>query len=437
MKMFRKTEDGAIDNLLRAHAARAGGPHPICQEFDPDLANAFIEHRLTASELGRYQQHLSLCASCRKSVVALARMATPDTVFPGAGAETRAGIRESERRLGASLGAIFRPQWAMAAAAIIILAISVPLFLSRKDQGANQQSRDAQIAQTQASKDAEPGDKERQEGAVAGAAAADPAQLMQQAPGAQDKNASKSASSSIEEDERIKEPSAGQASGAAGGVVAKNSPPQTQAVEDKSASPNTDQIAAKDINAGQVPIPDVAAPAPQRPASEGELAKIDPDAAKSVSDDSKEKADASVLRRARPDGNQRAKSEAVVGADEIAPPPASSNVKGRTMKSPPPGGLGIRDNRLTDSARNAGGAISRKVGSKKFWLKDDTWVDKDYNPEKEMPFVTIIRDSDVYKELLAKRQGMKYYLTDFDKSARVIFIYKGTVYKLIPQEGNK
>src|SRR5215208_7427718 len=112
MKMFRKKEDGAIENLLRAHAARAGGPPPLCREFDPDLANAFIEHSLTAGERGRYEQHLSLCASCRKSVVALARMAETDTL-----AEPRRVIEESGPRWRAALGLIFRPQWAMAAAA--------------------------------------------------------------------------------------------------------------------------------------------------------------------------------------------------------------------------------------------------------------------------------------------------------------------------------
>jgi hypothetical protein len=98
------------------------------------------------------------------------------------------------------------------------------------------------------------------------------------------------------------------------------------------------------------------------------------------------------------------------------------------------GGL---NSRLTDSARHRGAAGERKVGGKKFWFKDGTWIDKDYKPDKDMPVVTFIRDSDVYKDHLAKRQGMKAYLTEVSDNERVIFVYKGTVYIIVPQEGSK
>ena len=42
-------------------------------------------------------------------------------------------------------------------------------------------------------------------------------------------------------------------------------------------------------------------------------------------------------------------------------------------------------------------------------------------------------DSDVYRELFSKHSGMRPFLTGFSETARVIFIYKGTVYKLVPQ----
>jgi hypothetical protein len=54
-----------------------------------------------------------------------------------------------------------------------------------------------------------------------------------------------------------------------------------------------------------------------------------------------------------------------------------------------------------------------------------------------MPMVTIFRDSDVYRELFSKHSGMRPFLTGFAETARVIFVYKGMVYKLIPQEGSK
>ena len=79
------------------------------------------------------------------------------------------------------------------------------------------------------------------------------------------------------------------------------------------------------------------------------------------------------------------------------------------------------------------GSPTRKVGGKKFWLSKDTWTDKDYNPNKELPVVTIERDSDIYKELLTKRSGLKLYLMGFGEGERAIFVYKGTVYRLVPQ----
>ena len=75
MKMFRKTEDRTIDNLLRARRSEEIAAEPFCKEFDPDLANMYIEHCLTPAERAGYERHISLCAPCRKATVALARLA--------------------------------------------------------------------------------------------------------------------------------------------------------------------------------------------------------------------------------------------------------------------------------------------------------------------------------------------------------------------------
>ncbi|HEX8185402.1 MAG TPA: hypothetical protein VF747_11640 [Blastocatellia bacterium] len=432
--MFRKTENGVIENLLRAHAARAGGPPLPCREFDPDLANAFIEHSLAASERGRYEQHLSLCASCRKSVVALARMAASDAVFSSE-ARPRGVIWEAEPRWRALLGAMARPQWAMAAAAVIILAVSVPLFLSGRGGTANQtrpeSKPESKVEQSPSNNDA-----------------AAEARTVLQAPGSDVNNgvglmatndeqsrATPKASRAAEYSEKATDqPSAEKASGVVGGAVARLEPPRLQPVEANPAGQNIDHLAAGE--ASQIPSA-AGVPVPQQE-PEDQLAKIDPDKAKSVPAEQSKDTEVSVLQPGRADGGDaRAKRDAVVRPDEIAPPPSapSSRTRGRSNAiTSAPGGL---NSRLTDSARLRGGASERKIGGKKFWLKDNIWVDKDYNPDKEMPVITIIRDSDVYKELLVKRQGMKSFLTEFDEKARVIFIYKGTVYKLIPQEGNK
>src|SRR5262245_61208079 len=79
MKSSAETKDGAIDNLLRAYVSRPSNPHQVCPEFDPDQANAYIERGLTGASRTRYEQHLSECVPCRKSVVALIRMAEAES----------------------------------------------------------------------------------------------------------------------------------------------------------------------------------------------------------------------------------------------------------------------------------------------------------------------------------------------------------------------
>jgi hypothetical protein len=69
---------------------------------------------------------------------------------------------------------------------------------------------------------------------------------------------------------------------------------------------------------------------------------------------------------------------------------------------------------------------------KRFKFLSGVWTDKNYKPDKEMPVVTIIRGSDVYKDLLTKHTGLKPYFTNFAEGDRVTVVYKGTVYKLVP-----
>ena len=66
-------------------------------------------------------------------------------------------------------------------------------------------------------------------------------------------------------------------------------------------------------------------------------------------------------------------------------------------------------------------------------LLDDVWTDRDYDPDKNQPVVNLVRDSNVYKEVLGKQAGLKAYLDAFREGERAIIVYKGKVYKLIPQ----
>jgi len=94
-----------------------------------------------------------------------------------------------------------------------------------------------------------------------------------------------------------------------------------------------------------------------------------------------------------------------------------------------PGGHALRDSDSADAVRPE----ERKFNGKRFLLRDGAWTDKDFDPNKDLPVVIIIRDSNVYKEVLNKRPGLKPFLTGFQPGERAIIVYKGTVYRLIPQ----
>jgi hypothetical protein len=198
---------------------------------------------------------------------------------------------------------------------------------------------------------------------------------------------------------------------------------------DAGAFARTEQVA---------PQPPQAPSTQQQAAGETQLPKIDQERALRLQQQGKDSTQDSLLKQGRADGDQRSdRVSKIRPEDDVAPPaPAAApdGIRNRVLAQP--GASAMRDGRLNESVRTRGTA-ERKVGSKKFWLRGDTWTDKDYSPIKEMPVVTIVRDSDVYRELIAKRAGLKVYLTGFSENDRAILVYKGTVYKLIPQEGNK
>jgi hypothetical protein len=114
-------------------------------------------------------------------------------------------------------------------------------------------------------------------------------------------------------------------------------------------------------------------------------------------------------------------------AEDVAAPPAP-----RASSEADRGRSGFR-RALRDSSAEAVKPEERKVSGKRFLFRDGAWTDKDFDPDKDLPIVTIIRDSNVYSEVLNKRPGLKPFLTGFHASERAIIVYKGTVYKLIPQ----
>lgn len=400
MKLLGKNRDAApdsaIDSLLRGYVSRSSDRQ--CAEFDADLANAYIERNLIAASQARYEQHLSECAPCRKNVVALSRLVEPET-RPVISA--RADSRPAGRRI---FGVTSWARWAIAASAVIVLAISLPLFLRNNGRVAQEVSRVAPESQaadnTQAVNSPEKSlAANTKQPSVSPAESAEPQKPSEKRP--VDAVSANGAAPSQ------------QPTGAAG--VASNAK-----LEAKAEPKPAEQAPGA---AGSQPVSEVAAgQAQQEKRADQDGARQQQPSKDNAVADTKAGADQQDKE------NARAKTLASESAASPPPPPAPGAKAGKMKRSSAIRAL--RDSASAEAVR----PTERKLGNKKFSLKDDTWTDKDFDPDKDLPIVTVIRDSNVYNELLAKQVGLKPYLGGFPPAERAIIVYKGTVYKLIPQQ---
>ncbi|HVF89620.1 MAG TPA: hypothetical protein VNH22_06100 [Blastocatellia bacterium] len=426
--MFSKTEDGEIDCILRAHAGRRGEHGFICREFDPDYASAFVEQSLTPGEQSRYEDHLAACHPCRSSVIALARLADADADRSRAELEPAPALDERARSarggLGAWLGGWLGPvsvrHLVPAAVAFLIVAVSLPLLLLRKDS--------------------------RPETARAGVAT-----TQEQSAGGQTKDGAGLASSKPDEKTEIARAEPAKASEPA----ASNRPqPATEAPAKESdgaaltdqpapaAPPKMEQVASAPIAeetsrdvAGSVQRPSQPSePAPAPEAAETKLARIDETSSLRVPGDSKGSAEMIVVKPGVYSGSQssgRITTGTITPKDAIAPISSSSADAMRR-------GLARGNPEAESRARNSSeaarlrGTATRKIGSKTFWLVKGVWTDKKYNSGREQAEITVVRDSDIYSDLMAKHGGLKVFFTAFPSDERVTVVYKDTVYKLVP-----
>jgi hypothetical protein len=418
MKHFGKSKDGVIDKLLRAYVSRPN-PEQACPEFDPDLANSYVERSLTPGSRAHYEAHLSECGECRKGVAVLVRLYEADN--PASAFSERSKHRPTWFS-GAKqvFGLLSRPQWAIAAAAVIVLAISLPVLLSR-----NESHPGEHVAYV-----IDPVEQPN----VGSPSAIQPALAT---PVASPKPASANSSSSSVAPSKAGEKREGDAlaigssaavptdgvQGGAGGKAEQSQKPEAKGVPQ---SGNEVQVTAQSRAFSQAPAQAGAAPGSQVAKKES-----DQDSRQQQGKDSaQQSADAKQDRAGEPRDKEK-----TARAEEAAAPPApaspSETARGRVGSRRSPAKLALRDSATTESVRPV--EPQKKIGSKRFQLRDNTWTDKDFDPGKDLPVVTIIRDSNVYKEELAKRAGLKPYVEGFAAAERAIIVYKGTVYKLIPQ----
>lgn len=408
-KNRNETPDGAVDSLLRAYVSRSGNRtgNRECSEFDADLANAYIERNLIPASRSRYEQHLSECSACRKNVVALVRLVE---------AETRPVIsaRADRRPAGSPVFGVtswaLRARWAMAAAAVIVLAISLPLLLTRHTGRVTQDG-------FQAAPESQAADNTQAVNSPEQSLAANIKQPSVSSPESQKPSEKRPVDAVAAAGAAPSQ----QPAGAGGDRVASNSKLEAKTEPKPAETPGV---------AGFQPGSEVAAG--QTPQEKRQEKRTDQDASLSARQQQPSKDTAAADTKAGADEQDKEKARAKTQVAESAaavPPPAAPSAKAGKMKRSP-AMRALRDSASTEAVR----PTEKRVGNKRFSLKDDTWTDKDFDPDKDLPIVTVIRDSNVYSELLAKQVGLKPYLGGFPPAERAIIVYRGTVYKLIPQQ---
>jgi hypothetical protein len=439
--------DNAIDRLLRSRVAKDRATMAPCAGFDPDLANAYIERVLDSGETSRYESHLSDCAPCRKAVAVLMRLAEPEAVgkaTAGAGRRARAqAVVASAEGFGLRkiLGAMLRPQWALAAIAVVVLAITLPLVISRQSSKSvqptvNDLATEARQAQALNATRSVAAETSLREGARKSEVVADNRQRSQgQAAAQSDSDDGRLVSNELANSENG---ALSEVDAVAKKEAAKEEQSQDSKAHEQARSAPEPAATSKPPAEAKVPVGGGVGTQPKY--DQPKLARIDEKSAQRLPQNDKETAQVTVLKQAHTDGEAREGKDATIRPEDALPPSPTVGgveIRGRrSLTQPAAPKMAMRDSGPGDSVR-AKPREERKVSNKKFFLRGDVWTDKDYNPLKEMPVVTIVRDSDVYREVMAKHSGLKQYFTNFGERDRAIIVYKGTVYKLIPQDASK
>ncbi|GEM_PF-1255182 len=447
-----KTEEQMTEALLRNYVKQQRPPESLCREFDPDTVNAYLERVLTEPETGRYEFHLAACAFCRQGILTLAQLAeveaplaltaTAQTPAASAVAATSQTVKPAQEeaslmeRLKGWFGGFATPRFALAAVAAIVLAVTIPVVLVSNRQAnksteiAKQQQAELSppLAQEPPVANASPDNESVARTAETPATAANPQSARPAA-----------------ESQRQQQPGTTAASGegqtalAAAPVTQPIEPKQDQdskpaAVADAQARPAEEDRARRENNAAakrQDEVAGTVAPAAPAPAAKKELEKIDSADTMRIQEAGKDKAREKVVKPASPvNGRSTGSSTAAIRAESntapaSGPPPTREPMPNKGVRA-------YRDSREKITER-PNVTLTRKIKDKHFWLLEGVWTDRDYRKEKDLPVVPLIKDSDNYKEVLAKISGLQKYFSAFGSNDKAIVVYKNTVYRLLPQ----
>jgi hypothetical protein len=484
--MVQAPEDKIMDRLLKAQIRRAGVTR-TCAEFDADLATAYLERGLNPVERGRYEHHLIDCHICRGMVSRLALLDESSITAPYSQLATATSAARSTAdsaplgwlaRLQAALSA---PQWALAVAAVMVVAISIPVLFLRTKGLSRMSARTSAgapnaLAPSQSSladgisKDAESGtndsravgaaeqrgsgsDEERNRSAAekSGAGTTNSDASSASSPAATGAERRLASAEEPKESEAPAQPAAANALALAksndADRAAKDGASSSGATVSKKSPDGADDSAAADKTSGAEASSGSRASDRKQNA---DLPRLDPNKALHLPDDSGS-ASVSVLRHGQVSDQPQPSKEKVAAIkpdDSVAPAPEARAGEGTERgrhsigKQPVTGFVSGSGVPADDAHWNHGAASTspklakgeRRIEGKRFRLINGVWTDKEFKSDKELPSITLVRGSDVYNSLLEKESSLKAYFGGFGATERAILIYKKIVYRLLPAE---
>jgi hypothetical protein len=418
LRSLGRGEDQLIRRLLRAYMQQHSRAVPTesytrrCSEFDPDLANAYIERVLTASECVRYEQHMADCDFCRKATAKLAQMASLESQPALKLARTRWAVCQTYQvsRLPQALitGLLSEPQWLVAIIVAVAFAIGALLFSRNQsfDQG------DLRPTGQAPQRDPQPQlDIRTSKSSAARRVAAKPtgsAHLAKKLVEAHTVAEAKSIT-----------------------VLAK----QQEASESKPVA----AVPAPELTTTIAQAKEEVQPAPINlaVALRQQLAKID---AAQVADVAESSQFGMISLLAKPD-KKKADKLHLLRVPLLLPSFIGSSLRRTLIGQASIFSISYFSEKSAAVAASAkvtpDKIAERQIGKKKFRFLSGIWTDEGYKPEKDKQVVLLVRGSDAYKTLLAKHSELKAYFASFAPSEFVIIVYKGAVYKLVPQGSNK
>ena len=438
----RSKQDQAIEALLRAVAVQQHDQETTCNELDPDLLNAYIEHKLTAKKKIRFEGHLAECASCRTGVARIIRLGEVSPfVLDSVPGLTGRVPRKNESKNPWSPFARFEPQWAIAALAVFVIAFSLTLFLTRRsDHYSEIASRTPQVLPPSAT----------EQNVIAAK------QSIDQPP---DTGSTKTLGIHPRHESQViqaknmvntKGSTVVSASSGKTGETKPSEPITISKLEDnRPAPPRTSASGAaaqpESAKAAKAESENRSDQDTERAAAAGkdkkELPHLDSSKALKLPPEETRAAEISLLKPGVVESGvthaEEEKSGAVRTTETVSSTtgvPGTSLGRRRGLAQPAPGApaTGSKD-RDTNTTRTRGSS-ERKAGNKVFWLIKGTWTDREYKVEKSLPVVTLIWNSDQFKERISKETGLSSYLSRFTSDERTLIVFKGIVYIFNPDE---